>query len=53
MVPICCHRLAPLVALAALALVPQKAAAVWRGFHPSFTPHYGCFGYCPGPLRPL
>lgn len=22
------------------------------GFHPAYQPHYGCFGYCPGPLKP-
>lgn len=23
-----------------------------RGVHPSYTPHWGCFGYCHGPLNP-
>src|SRR5262245_26457978 len=43
-------RIAPLLALLALAVVPETGAAAFRGFHPAYHPHYGCFGYCPGPL---
>src|SRR5262245_28744229 len=35
-----------------LGLAAPAAHAQRANFHPSYTPHYGCFGYCPGPLTP-
>lgn len=39
--------------VALLAPAPPGGIGVGgRGFHPNYTPHWGCFGYCNGPLRP-
>lgn len=43
--------------LALLASISTASSAVAsfpfpQQMHPSFQPHYGCFGYCPGPLNP-
>src|SRR5437660_1221249 len=31
---------------------PAAPARGFVGFRPQPTPHWGCFGYCHGPLRP-
>src|SRR5262245_18778380 len=44
----------PALLVSALCLIlANPAHAQFRGFgafHPSFQPHYGCFGYCNGPI---
>ncbi|MFT3879585.1 MAG: HEAT repeat domain-containing protein [Gemmatales bacterium] len=47
------YMLITLFSLAVVLAAPQDSFAQARtALHPSYQPHYGCFGYCNGPLRP-